>query len=255
MVKNDFKANWMEVFSFTAGGNPWKNKHLLPIPTVGICNGYLGKHGQSFDRVIFINVPLIGKKFNKKVKFDLGKKYHIKIQQFKDNKDENTILKIEVNGKIIFLGKNTTPSELNNVKVYVSDPWLYPFTSEYGKLENFKYISGNKNEKNEIVSVSGGNLLEILPKWGSVFTVEADITVTKIVEGTVQTFFATRYINLEKDRIIIIYFININILRITQLCHFEMLLKPLFQNNPNNLNCVVNYENFDFFFCITVYFT
>ena len=42
------------------------------------------------------------------------------------------------------------------------------------------------------ISVSGGNLLEILPKWGSVFTVEADITVTKIVEGTVQTFFATR---------------------------------------------------------------
>ena len=42
------------------------------------------------------------------------------------------------------------------------------------------------------ISVSGGNLLEILPKWGSVFTVEADITVTKIVEGMVQTFFATR---------------------------------------------------------------
>ena len=170
------------------------DKNLLPIPTVGICSGYNGKHGQSFDRVIFINVPLNGKKFNKQVKFDLGKKYHIKIQQFKDNKDENTILKIEVNGKIIFLGKNTTPSEFNNVKVYVSDPWLYPFTSEYGKLENLKYTTGQNKEKyiSKPVSVSGGNLLEILPKWGSVFTVEADITVTKIVEGTVQTFFATR---------------------------------------------------------------
>ena len=29
--------------------------------------------------------------------------------------------------------------------------------------------------------------METLPKWGSIFTVEADITVTKIVEGTVET--------------------------------------------------------------------
>merc|ERR1712141_220064 len=143
VVKNDPKANWMEVFSFTAGTNPWlgKTKHLLPIPTVGICSGYNGKSGQSFSRYIFINVPLNGKKLIEKFKFDLGKKYHIKIQQFKDNQDEDTILKIEVNDKIIFLGKNTAPSEFNNVKVYVSDPWLYPFKSEYGKLENLKYTT------------------------------------------------------------------------------------------------------------------
>ena len=170
------------------------DKNLLPIPTVGICNGYNNKHGSPFNREFFINVPLHGKKFFTRFNFDLGKKYHIKIQQFKDNQDEDTILKIEVNGKIIFLGKNTTPSEFNNVKVYVSDPWLYPFTSEYGKLENLKYTTGQNKEKyiSRPVSVSGGNLLEILPKWGSAFTVEADITVTKIVEGTVQTFFATR---------------------------------------------------------------
>ena len=119
-----------------------KTKHLLPIPTVGICSGYNGKSGQSFSRYIFINVPLNGKKFIKKFNFDFGKKYHIKIQQFKDNQDEDTILKIEVNGKIKFLGKNTAPSEFNDVKVYVSDPWLYPFKSEYGKLENLKYTTG-----------------------------------------------------------------------------------------------------------------
>ena len=69
-------------------------------------------------------------------KFDLDEKYHFLIQQYVMN--GKIMYKIEKNGQSIASFENKMAQDFNNVKVYISDPWYKPFTSDYGLLENFK---------------------------------------------------------------------------------------------------------------------
>ena len=68
---------------------------------------------------------------------------------------------VMINGKTEYSAENTDPKDFENVKVYVSDPWYAPFTSEYGYLENFKYsrpFEGKKiTENNGVHLVSAPN--------------------------------------------------------------------------------------------------
>ena len=77
------------------------------------------------------------KNFCKGFKYELDTKYHLKIQQFRQN--EKTIYNIIMNDNIIYSGENKQPKDFDNVKVYVSDKWYDPFTSEFGLLENLQY--------------------------------------------------------------------------------------------------------------------
>ena len=38
--------------------------------------------------------------------------------------------KVEVNGEVLYMGKNSQPQEFENVKIYISDPW-YPALPGY----------------------------------------------------------------------------------------------------------------------------
>ena len=69
-------------------------------------------------------------------KFDLDEKYHFLIQQYVMN--GKIMYKIEKNGQSIVSFENKMAQDFSNVKVYISDPWYKPFTSDYGLLENFK---------------------------------------------------------------------------------------------------------------------
>ena len=80
------------------------------------------------------------KTFRKKVPFDVGKTYHLMIQQVIQNR--KTIYAIEVNGNKVFSYENFAPMTCDTVKVTVSDPSYKAFTSEYGILSNFKYSRG-----------------------------------------------------------------------------------------------------------------
>ena len=75
-----------------------------------------------------------------KYNFTLGKKYHIAIQQYLQI-GKNFIYRIEVNGQIVHTVQNYQPNNYTDVKVYASDPWNIPLSSEYGLLENFKISS------------------------------------------------------------------------------------------------------------------
>ena len=72
--------------------------------------------------------------------FTLGKKYHIAIQQYLQI-GKNFIYRIEVNGQSVHTAQNYQPNNYTDVKVYASDPWNIPLSSEYGLLENFKISS------------------------------------------------------------------------------------------------------------------
>ena len=71
------------------------------------------------------------------VPFEIGKKYHLKIQQKK------TYFEIVVDDLQVFSQELVfSPSNCKNVAVYISDPMYDAFTSEYGTLQNFKYTLG-----------------------------------------------------------------------------------------------------------------
>ena len=76
----------------------------------------------------------------KKVPFEIGKKYHLKIQQIK--LEEKTFYTIVVNELQVYSEQVFTISNDKNVAVYNSDPSYDAFTSEYGILQNFKYTAG-----------------------------------------------------------------------------------------------------------------
>ena len=78
--------------------------------------------------------------FSKEVPFELGKKYHLMIQQIKQN--GKTIYTIKVNGNKIWSVENFAARTFHYVQVYVSEPSFEAFTSEYGILSNFKYSKG-----------------------------------------------------------------------------------------------------------------
>ena len=70
----------------------------------------------------------------------LEQQYHVVIrQQYSKSK---AMYEIEIDGEIVLSEENKEPKELSNVMIYASNPWRFSFTSQYGKLENFKATHG-----------------------------------------------------------------------------------------------------------------
>ena len=123
--KNSLKPDLINIFHFTQSAN--NGSYGSRIPAVFIWNGQFhicsGVSGNQ--------------SFCLQTNFYVGKKHHLKIQQFKS--EEKKIYEVKINGKTLYSGENTDPKDFENVEAYVSDPWHDAFTSEYGVLENFKY--------------------------------------------------------------------------------------------------------------------
>ena len=121
-------AEWTNVFRFSGTDNDCCNNGDR-IPAIKINkNGYFyvrssvngnGDYGQSYY-------------------FDLGKQYQMTIQQLKENGKywyENII-----DGTSKFKIENEQPKIFSNVKLYGSDPWYNPFTSDLGSICNINII-------------------------------------------------------------------------------------------------------------------
>ena len=120
-------AVWANIFHFTINKNIGTNGDRIPLVLV------------NKDKYFYISTDLNGKvdKGTLKFNYDIGKKYHLKIEQFQ--KDGKIMYQVMINGKTEYSAENTDPKDFENVKVFASDPWFTSFTSEYGILENFKY--------------------------------------------------------------------------------------------------------------------
>ena len=139
-VKKIPTTTWTNIFHFTIKDNHVKLGDRIPAV-------WINKAGY-----FHISSAVNGNRnFVKDFNFDVGEKYHMKIQQFQ--RDNKIIYEVLINGKPIHSGENTDPKDFENVKVYVSDPWYNPFSSEYGVLENFKYsrpIEGKQITENNL---------------------------------------------------------------------------------------------------------
>ena len=76
------------------------------------------------------------KNFCKDLNFELGKKYQATIQQLK--KDGKYWYEIITDGESSFKTENGKPKSFANVKLYASDPWHAPFSSDLGIIYNTK---------------------------------------------------------------------------------------------------------------------
>ena len=127
-------TTWTNVFHFTKKDN--KANYGDRLPAVWI-------HKSGFFHIC--SAVSGNKNFCKNKPFQRNRLYSIRIQQAK-----NGDYSINVDGIELYKGKNTTPKDFNNVKVYTSDPWYEPFTTKYGILKNFRYTKTGKYEKRSI---------------------------------------------------------------------------------------------------------
>ena len=128
-------STWTNVICFSKNGN-W-SYYSDRIPAIFIHkdnheNGYLYIQSESALKQVFYP-------------FELGKKYHIVIQQKQNVGNQKIMYKVEVNGDIQMEVENTKANIFNNVQLYIN--WgpnaLYPaFSPDFGLLENLKYIEG-----------------------------------------------------------------------------------------------------------------
>ena len=119
-------TTWTNVFHFTKKDN--KANYGDRLPAVWI-------HKSGFFHIC--SAVSGNKNFCKNKPFQRNRLYSIRIQQAK-----NGDYSINVDGIELYKGKNTTPKDFNNVKVYTSDPWYEPFTTKYGILKDFRFWRG-----------------------------------------------------------------------------------------------------------------
>ena len=120
-------ASWTNVFHFTKEENVANYGDRIPFVNINKAGYFYISSAVSGD-----------KNYAKYFYFDVGKKYHLKIQQIQG--DSKIIYEVLVDGNTIYSGENTDPKDFQNVKVYACNPWDEgAFTSEYRLLENFKY--------------------------------------------------------------------------------------------------------------------
>ena len=74
--------------------------------------------------------------YYKQFHFEVGKKYHISIQQWKEN--EKYWYEITIDGLSKFKIENSQPKQFSNVKLYATSPWQAAFTSDFGSICSIK---------------------------------------------------------------------------------------------------------------------
>ena len=115
------KRGYANVFHFSADDN-YRGPNYSRIPAVWIWSA----------RFLFVNsnhvhyFPIL-----------LGKQYQIIIQQFKDSYGKYWY-EIVIDRKSKFKIENTKAKSFSNVKLYASDPWYIPFSSDWGSICDIK---------------------------------------------------------------------------------------------------------------------
>ena len=74
----------------------------------------------------------------KKFHFEIGKQNQMTIQQLKENGEY--WYEIIIDGASKFKIENKQPKKFSNVKLYASDPWYNPFSSDLGNICNVNII-------------------------------------------------------------------------------------------------------------------
>ena len=120
---------WTNVFHFTAHSD--NNKYGDRIPAM-----WINSHGY-FHVCSAVNG---NKNYYKNFNFVLGKQYQVTIQQLK--KSGKFWYEIIIDGISILKLENKQAKRFSNVKLYTSDPWYYPFTSNLGTISHIQIQQG-----------------------------------------------------------------------------------------------------------------
>ena len=123
-IKNVPKWDFVNVFWFT---DDW----------------YMGKEmpGLSiYDKEIWIVTSIGEEPEHFFYDFELGKKYHITVKQFKAS--GTYWYEVIIDGESKFKKENTQPQAFPDVKLYTSAPHITSFSSEMGSLCNLKIQQG-----------------------------------------------------------------------------------------------------------------
>ena len=116
-------SGWTNVFHFTA--NVDQGHYGDRIPALWIHSAGYFHISSSFN----------GGNYYQNFDFELGKMYHIIIQQYKGLTDDYWF-EIIIDDESKFKIQNKFQRSFSNVKFYASNPWLDPFSSEFGSIGN-----------------------------------------------------------------------------------------------------------------------
>ena len=132
------QETWTNVFRFTA--NSYRDENYGDrIPALFVNNG--GTNNAGFFHVC--SAVNGDKNYFKDFAFELGKQYQMTIQQFKDSNGKFWFeIIMDGHGKSIFKIESTQPKSFPNVKLYASDGYAIPFSSDLGKIGNFNIQQG-----------------------------------------------------------------------------------------------------------------
>ena len=123
IVTEDLPQNWKNLFLVTTGE---EGSHILVV--------YVNP-----DKYFIICYPVNGNTAScQNYYYELNKEYHIVISQQKNSEGEYWY-SIKVNEETFDDVKNETPLKFEDVKLYLSDPWVESF-APFGKLSNLKII-------------------------------------------------------------------------------------------------------------------
>ena len=120
------RETWTSVFHFSADGN-YVN-YGDRIPGLWIYNP---------GNFVISSAVNGNSNYYKEFPFVLGKQYQMTIQQFKDS-DGKYWYEIVIDGESKFKIENTQTKTFSNVKLYASDPWYSPFSSDLGSFCDIK---------------------------------------------------------------------------------------------------------------------
>ena len=120
------ETEWVNAFHFTANGNDGKIGYRIPALFI------------KKDGYFQVCSAVSGNQKCKNYYFELGKRYHIVIEQswywYQISIDGNSILNIE----------NSQPRSFSYVKLYASNPWASPFSADLGSICNVKVRQGGE---------------------------------------------------------------------------------------------------------------
>ena len=120
------KAVYTNVFHFTANGNDCRY-YGDRIPALFIHRG----------GYFVVSSSVSGHtNFYRNFKFEWGKQYQVTIQQLKDS--GKYWYEIIINGVSKLKIENKKAKRFSSVKLYASDPWYPPFTSNLGSISHIK---------------------------------------------------------------------------------------------------------------------
>ena len=132
IVVTKLNDDWMNVFHFT-GTNKNYGDHGDRVPAL-----FINKAGY-FHFVTSLNDNA---NYDKSFHSELGRTYHVTIQQSKEG--NKYWYEIVLDSGSILREQNMNPQTYSTVKLYTSDPWHDPFSSDFGNVCNVKIQQGGK---------------------------------------------------------------------------------------------------------------